>query len=111
MSRLVLSLATLVLLSTGRQLHADVITFQDVAQDHPAIAHQYTFDGLELFERLQDSWGTAHLLEQAAGSASVSNILYGTPGFDESSQAATTYRPPPGGVEFSDGASTAVRGS
>jgi len=104
MIRLVLSLATLVLLSTGRQVHADVITFQDIAQDHPALAHQYTFDGLEPFERLQDNWGTAHLLEQAAGSATVSNIIYGAPGFDESSQAATTYRPPPGGVEFSDGA-------
>ena len=75
MSRLALSFAALVLLSTGRQVRADVITFQDVAQDHPALAHQYTFDGLAPFERLQDNWGMAHLLEQAAGSATVSNIV------------------------------------
>lgn len=104
MGRLTLFLAVLGLTMLSRQAGADVALFQDVAQDHPALAHQYTFDGVEPFERLQDNWGVAHLVEQAAGAAVVGNIVYGTPGFDESSEAATTYRPPPGGVEFSDGA-------
>ena len=34
----------------------------------------------------------------------MTDIIYGSPGFDESSEAVTTYRPLAGGVEFSDGA-------
>ena len=89
---------------------ADVADFQDTVQDHPSLTHQYTFDGADPFERLQDSRGMDDLTEQAGGSATVDDIVYGVPGFDASSEAVTTFRPPPGGAEFGDGANFRIPG-
>ena len=104
MTRLNVFLLALRLVVINRQAIADVGEFQDIAQDHPFLIHQYTFDGADPFEQRQDNRGELDLIEQAAGSALVTDIIYGSPGFDESSEAVTTYRPLAGGVEFSDGA-------
>jgi len=104
MTRLHLFLFALSLAVINRQAIADVGEFQDIAQDHPFLTHQYTFDGADPFERRQDNRGELDLIEQAAGSALVTDLIYGAPGFDESSEAVTAYRPLAGGVEFSDGA-------
>lgn len=107
MTRLEYALGFLVALgltALERQALGDVADFQDAVQDHPNLTHQYTFDGDDPFERIADKRGTDDLTEQAGGSATVDDIVYGVPGFDDSSEAATTSRPPPGGAEFSDGA-------
>ncbi len=94
----------LVWASPYRPALASVEDLQDAAQDHPDLTHQYTFDGADFFERRQDSRGIDDLVEQAGGSATVDDIVYGVAGFDDTSEAVTTFRPPPGGTEFSDGA-------
>ena len=104
MSRMTLFLIVLFLSVTGHQTLADVGEFQDIVQDHPALAHQYTFDGADPFERRQDNRGALELIEQAGGAALVSDILYGVEGFDESSEAVTMFRPLAAGNEFGDGA-------
>lgn len=106
-SRRPLVLGFLVLLtstSSYRPTFASVEELQDVAQDHPDLTHQYTFDGADSFERRQDSRGVDDLVEQIGGSATLDDIVYGVAGFDGTSEAVTTFRPPAGGTEFSDGA-------
>jgi len=83
---------------------ANVIDFQDAAQDQEALIHQYTFDGKDPAERREDRRGVEHLNEQAGGGATVEDIEYGVEGFDESSEAVKTFRPIPVTDEFGGGA-------
>ena len=69
MTRLNLFLLVLSLAAINRPAIADVGEFQDIAQDHPFLIHQYTFDGADLFEKRQDNRGKLDLIEQAAGAA------------------------------------------
>ena len=71
MTRLTLIVVLGAMMLAGRQGLADVVEFQDVVQDHPNLTHQYTFDGADIFERLQDKRGVDDLVEQAGGSATV----------------------------------------
>lgn len=64
--------------------------------------HQYTFDGADDPERMQDKKGAAHLAVRIFGAGVLEDLETGVPGFDESSVAVKTHRGP--GTDNAEGA-------
>ncbi|MCH8921764.1 MAG: hypothetical protein IIA67_01305, partial [Planctomycetes bacterium] len=77
--------------------NADTANFQNAAQAHPNLIHQWTFDGADNAARRQDKQGAAHRNESFGGSGTALSLGYGAPGLDLSSHAVSTFRQNPGG--------------
>ena len=81
-------------LVVGIPQSADATTslLQNIAQSHPNLIHQWSFDGADDATRRQDQQGTAHLDEVTTGTGAGVGVGYGVAGFDATSDAVTTYR-------------------
>ena len=82
--------------------NASVIDFQNLVQADLDLSHQFTFDGQNDQERLEDKVGDANLTPRPFGSGAANDIEYGKIGYDETSNAISTSRGP--GNDFAQGA-------
>ena len=82
--------------------NGSVIDFQNLVQTDPDLSHQFTFDGQNDQNRLEDKVGDADLIPRPFGSGTASDIEYAKEGNDETSDSISTSRGP--GNDFAQGA-------
>ena len=82
--------------------NASIIDFQNLVQTDLDLSHQFTFDGQNDQERLEDKVGEANLTTRPFGSGTANDIEYAKEGYDETSNAISTSRGP--GNDFAQGA-------
>jgi len=83
------SLVVLVLWTQALPARANVAELRNVVASEPSLLHQYTFEGdPALGQHLEDSAGTADLVEMSTGAGSTANLIYAQ-GYDASTIAFT----------------------
>ena len=82
--------------------NASIIDFQNLVQTDPDLSHQFTFDGENEQDRLEDKIGDADLNPRPFGSGTANDIEYAKEGYDETSDSVSTSRGP--GNDFAQGA-------
>ena len=82
--------------------NASIIDFQSLVLTDPDLSHQFTFDGENEQDRLEDKVGDADLIPRPFGSGTANDIEYAKEGYDETSESVSTSRGP--GNDFAQGA-------
>ena len=74
--------------------NASINHFHSVVLTDPDLSHQFTFDGYNEQDRLEDKIGDAYLNPRPFGSGTANDIEYAKEGYDETSDSVSTSRGP-----------------